>query len=581
VTPVTSKVAISADPEGAFDIKTPQYDVVIMGGGLAGLSLAIQLRQNQSGLRILILERSAQPAPMAAHKIGESSVEIGAHYFDHVLGLKTHLDEHQLKKFGFRFFFSDQADDITQVTELGASKVLATPSYQIDRGSFENFLTEHVRSFNVEVIKGATVRRFDLALESRPHQIVYTLGEKEYQVSGSWLIDAGGRSGLIKRKLNLQESNPHDCNAAWFRIKDRIDINAWAPDNREWLARCTPPNRWLSTNHLCGPGYWVWLIPLSSGSHSVGIVADSKMHSLESFNTFEKAMRWLSVHQPQLFRELEGREELLQDFAFFKNYSYSCTKLYDGSGRWALTGDAGVFLDPFYSPGSDFIAIGNTFITALIGLDQAGSALDFHAKIYEQIHFSLYQNVLSLYQDQYVLFGDPEVLPNKIIWDYTYYWGVMCPLFFQNRLTDVFAMSRIQERLIAVQNLNLQIQEFFRAWNLVSKRHNPAQMLDQASLDWFAKLNQQLKESLSPAQFDARLTENLHLLDELARQIIARAHEDYPNLDASKVEAAIRSTSHRTTTIQNASYQSMPGGETSLLFEKAEIKAFEATAYSL
>ncbi len=38
----------------------------------------------------------------------------------------------------------------------------------------------------------------------------------------------------------------------------------------------TTRERWLSTNHLCGPGYWVWLIPLASGSHSVGIVADEK-----------------------------------------------------------------------------------------------------------------------------------------------------------------------------------------------------------------------------------------------------------------------------------------------------------------
>ncbi len=37
-----------------------------------------------------------------------------------------------------------------------------------------------------------------------------------------------------------------------------------------------------STNHLCGPGYWAWLIPLGSGAHSVGIVCDAKMHPLEN-----------------------------------------------------------------------------------------------------------------------------------------------------------------------------------------------------------------------------------------------------------------------------------------------------------
>ena len=98
------------------------YDVVILGGGLAGLSLAIQLRQQFAALQILVIERRAHPVPPAAHKVGESSVEIGAHYFETVLGLKEHLERHQLKKFGFRFFFNEARSDIDQVAELGASR---------------------------------------------------------------------------------------------------------------------------------------------------------------------------------------------------------------------------------------------------------------------------------------------------------------------------------------------------------------------------------------------------------------------------------------------------------------------------
>ncbi|NOQ16971.1 MAG: FAD-binding protein, partial [Methyloprofundus sp.] len=46
------------------------YDVLIMGGGLAGLSLAIQLKLKSSGLRILIAEKAPHPAPEAAYKVG-------------------------------------------------------------------------------------------------------------------------------------------------------------------------------------------------------------------------------------------------------------------------------------------------------------------------------------------------------------------------------------------------------------------------------------------------------------------------------------------------------------------------------
>ena len=85
------------------------------------------------------------------------------------------------------------------------------------------------------------------------------------------------------------------------------------------------------------------------------------------------------------------------------------------------------------SPGSDFSAIGNSFITELIARDRAGKPLAAHAQVYEQIFRSFYDSALALYVDQYPLFGDPEVMPVKVIWDYSYYWGVLAPLFMQER----------------------------------------------------------------------------------------------------------------------------------------------------
>jgi flavin-dependent dehydrogenase len=516
------------------------HEVLIIGGGLAGLTLALQLRQRFGDIDVQVIERRRHPVPEAAHKVGESSVEIGAHYFSEVLGLKPHLDDRQLRKFGFRFFFSEGRRDIDQVTEIGASRFLSVPSYQIDRGIFENYLAEEAHRQGVRFIDGAVVRSIDIAEDGIGHRVSWDRAGETQSVRTRWLIDASGRAGLVKRKLGLALPNAHDANAVWFRIKDRIVIDEWS-DNQAWRERCEPQARWLSTNHLVGAGYWVWLIPLSSGSHSVGIVADPRLHPLDTMDTFEKAMTWFETYQPRLYDELDGKRHLLQDFAFFRRFSYGCKQVFS-SQRWALTGEAGLFLDPFYSPGSDFIAIGNTYITELIARDRAGQPLGAHAQVYDQIYHSFYESTLALYTDQYPLFADPEVLPVKVIWDYAYYWGVLAQLFFQRRLADLGLLANLREELAHCQRLNVAAQNFLRAWSLRSEKRNPAVMLDHASLPWFAELNRSLNDRLDDTAFRARVQHSTQQLLALAREMLDRACDEHPGLDGSELREVIAAT---------------------------------------
>jgi flavin-dependent dehydrogenase len=506
-------------------------DVVVLGGGLAGLTLAIQLRRRDPDMRVTVVERRAHPVPEAAFKVGESTVEIGAHYFSEVLGLRSHLDAAQLSKFGFRFFFSDGRADIDGCTELGVSRILPTPSWQIDRGRFENFLGEHARQLGVAFRDAAVVRAIELGASGALHVVEVEQSGTRETLHARWVVDATGRAGLLKRKLGLARANTHDANAVWWRVDGHVDPNAWSED-AAWLARCTPPDRWRSTNHMCGPGYWVWLIPLASGAHSVGIVCDARTHPLDTMNSHGKAMDWLRRHQPRVAAHLDLPAHAVRDFGFLRDFSHGCRQVFSAD-RWALTGEAGVFLDPFYSPGSDFIGISNTYIADLIHRDLDGQPFAPYAALYEQLYQSFYEHMLTLYEGQYALFGDAQVMPVKVIWDYTWYWGLLAPLFFHGRLTDIALLARLRHDFERTGRMNRAMQALLRDWGLANlARDEPEpRMLDQFDIPWFHEMNRALNDELDDDAVLGRLTGNVRRMESLAAEILGQARATHPGID--------------------------------------------------
>ena len=57
--------------------------------------------------------------------------------------------------------------------------------------------------------------------------------------------------------------------------------------------------------------------------------------------------------------------------------------------RWALIGEAGLFTDPFYSPGSDFIAMGNDYVVDLVRRERNGDDVGAHQEVQHHLPAAL------------------------------------------------------------------------------------------------------------------------------------------------------------------------------------------------
>jgi len=498
-----------------------EYDVIILGGGLAGLTLSIQLKMSNPNVSILVLEKRPDDAVEAAHKVGESTVELGTHYIREVLDLKDYLDEHQLPKHGLRFFFTpEHKDDISKRVELGPRKLLPIPSHQLDRGTFENELINRTKALGTEVLLGAKVTGVEIN-EETIHTVEFNLGEKEEKTNSRWVVDATGRASFLKRKMNFTKSVEHAANAVWFRVKGEIDVDHWS-ENKKWSTFVEPGLRRLSTVHLMDKGYWVWFIPLSSGNTSVGIVADPAHHPFDSFNKYEKAMEWLKQNEPNAFTCLDKKRDDVLDFKIMKHYAHSSEKLYS-TERWAITGESGLFLDPFYSPGTDFIALNNTFIADLILRDKEGEDIHLRTNVFERTHFALFDNWVPIYKDMYGLWGKTQTMVLKIFWDWATYWGVPTLLFTNNGYTNIGVLRSLfsTEGCTGQQFglLNAQMQRVLLEWGDHDKSVFTDRYIDPFDVDYLKDFHKGIDESYKPRELVKKVEENVRLLEEIATEI--------------------------------------------------------------
>jgi flavin-dependent dehydrogenase len=525
-------------------------DVAILGGGITGLTLALQLKQTMPGLSVTVIEKQSHPVAEAAHKVGESSVEMQAHYLRDVLGLKDHLEAEQLRKFGLRMFLPHNGNhDISRRVEFGQVEEAPLPTYQLDRGRLENHLGTRVAAEGVRFLDNHRVTRVDLRSGDENHVIEVSDDSGQTTVEARWVVDASGRASLLKRQLKLAKPVSHKANSSWLRVAQPLDIGTWS-DDEEWRARTeveTGPYgrrgsfRRLSTNHLMGHGYWVWLIPLASGSTSVGIVADADIHPHDQFNTLDKFLDWLRVHEPQCAAAVETHRDEIQDFKVMRDYAYSCKQVYS-ENRWCLTGEAGVSIDPLYSSGGDLMGISNGLILDLVQRDRAGEDIREKVVAHNQVYLVLSEIWLVAYEQQFQLMGNPQVMVAKVVWDTIMYWSVPSLLFFHGKFPRLGDSPGSLANLFRAWKVHSRVQQFFREWHAVDDRPAQGVFADPYTLlPWIVDLHEGMAAGLPDDELNEQFGRNVELLEQVAGQLVTTVVDrlrEAPELEAeSQIEA--------------------------------------------
>jgi 2-polyprenyl-6-methoxyphenol hydroxylase-like FAD-dependent oxidoreductase len=518
------------------------YDVAIIGGGLAGLSLARQLLLT-SDKRIVMLERRAH-VPPAKQKVGEATVQISGYYFSKVLDLEEHLLREHFMKYNLRFYWKTPGRGNARFEDYSQTYIRAfsnVASYQLDRNRIEaELLRLNLTSSRFTLIAGASTLDVDIR-DAAAHELSFTADGRMQRLRATWVVDASGRGRVLARRQQSRASSPIHHGSTFLWVDGLLNIEKltdFAPSERLRAGVRRHIGHlpvWLATNHFMGEGYWLWVIPLH-GRTSLGLVYDNRAFPVRDVATAPRLVEWICREWPLFARDLPDRR--IVDQGAFREFSYDCTRTLSRS-RWAMTGESGRFSDPLYSPGGDLIAIHNTLIVDAIGADPAD--LPRVCARHEQVMRALYEAYVPAYATSYEVLGDQETMTLKYTWELAVYFALYVFPYINGLLTNPEFVARYLPLFARLGRTNRDLQVSLRRYyeskksdRLIEREPRFVDLMNNAHLR--AAESTMYEIGLSADNAIRVLHGQLASLQELAGEIVRHVHDratpiELPDLD--------------------------------------------------